>query len=86
MPEEVKENNAIGWKYIQVIGLAAPVVGYTLAYVHEVAFFDWFHVPTEFITLTWDTIIVSAVASVAGAYLLILPFLMLSLTKYSKNH
>lgn len=80
---ETKES--MNWKLAQLIALVAPAVGYILAFTHEVAYCEWFKIPIEFISLNWNVIITGVVASLGGAYLVMLPFIMLSLTKQSKR-
>lgn len=47
------------WMTQGIIVALIPVLGYALAYIHEIAFCDTFGIPKEFIILNWPSIIVS---------------------------
>lgn len=76
---------AINWRLAQAIALVAPALGYTVAFTREAAYCHVFKVPVEFISLSWNTIIVSVFGSLAGVYLAMLPFIMLWVTRSSKK-
>lgn len=59
------------WQKWQTVLIAvSPAIGYALAYVHELGYYQFFVIPTEFIKLDWTTILVAIAASAAGLSLL----------------
>ena len=61
---------AIWQKWQTVLVAVSPAIGYALAYVHELGYYQFFCIPTEFIKLDWTTILIAIAASAAGLSLL----------------
>jgi len=60
------------WRHwIGAVIVLAPPLGYGLAYVHELGYFDFYKIPMDFISLNWTTIFVAISASLGALFLLL---------------
>lgn len=70
MGDDIK--NKADWKqWIPVVIAVGPVLGYGLAYVYELGYFTFYKIPTDFIVLSWTTILVAVAASLAALFFVI---------------
>jgi hypothetical protein len=73
-------------KWIAFVPIVGSVIAYTLAFIHEVAYCNIYHIPVEFITLNWTTIIIAVAGGSFGLMLGIWAYLVLFVVpRYSKN-
>jgi hypothetical protein len=76
-----RENKADWKQWIPVVIAVGPVLGYGLAYVYELGYFNFYKIPTDFIVLNWTTVLVAVAASLAALYFLVWVLAILALIK-----
>jgi len=84
--QSIIETGSVYNKWLKVAPIIGSITAYAITYIYEVAYCNWFHIPTELITLNWTTIIFALAAGSIG--ILLVGWLYLSLLvfpKYSKK-
>jgi len=81
----VSEEGKSQWAWQVIVVTAIPVLGYTLAFIHEAAFCDVFSIPREFIILDWISIITSIGGVLISSFLILWIMLIPALLSRFRN-
>lgn len=77
----IKKNIIKHWGWQSIILAGIPILGYMLAYVHEVGFCSEFGIPYEFIILDWTRILIAIGKIIGIAFVLLLYLQVLVVSK-----
>jgi len=85
MTTRKSDDEATDWKWLRILLVIAPPLGYALAYTYERGYCDVFEIPKELIVLNWTTIFIGVSAALAGSFLFLWFIMMLVIPQPSQK-